>query len=73
MTHFAQRAAKAIKISRMTKVGFPTTVAEAAQYIELATHAYMRGFTRGDFSPVLTRRRSRNQGTHAVARFPVTR
>ena len=58
---------------KITKVGFPTTVAEAAQYIELADAAYMRGFTRGDASPVLGRRLSRNQGTHAVARFPVTR
>jgi len=30
---------------RWTKVRFPTTVAEAAQYIELATLLTLRGFT----------------------------
>jgi len=57
----------------MTNVGFPTTVAEAAKYVELADAAYMRGFISGDASPVLARRLSRNQGTHAVARFSITR
>ena len=56
----------------MTKVGFPTTVAEAAQYIELADAAYMRGFTRGDASPVLARRLSRNRLVHrAFAMYQV--